>query len=757
MVPAPAVDAEPAAALTRLRRILALGHAGVLLLVHPAPTTAIRALVLELLREEGEFAVLHRTQDAAALPPSALAVVRVGARDAVWLNHHRGLFRDRHLRVIFWPAPDLGGAGGLRAQAPDFFDWLSHVLPLPERAPAFAVAGLRAAARWRPGVVWRGGDLARALAEAGVAPVTPISARLPYPELVAEVRAARGTCLWWQQVEDRPDLWRIRWALAEERWAGQSVMEAPEQVAPGWWPVHGQVQDWGEAAERLALAGANRAGLLAALLGGEPDAAEEAAARLASGESEEALIAGCREASDPGAWLAQGRGASARPPWVRGNPDQVESLRAQGEVPADRLAQEMASGLASGQPNLPELAYNALKLSQGGAARHWLEVAEQGKPRDRHQKVRRLTCRSMVLHAEGDLDGARDAAKQATHLAERHRKQVPRATQAEAYGELAAIEVELGELEAGRTSLARAAAAVKTDATKHTSFLFFLALADLQRWRVAGELDAASGALERVTAQFADHPDPEVRRMFGVGHQILGSALLDRGDLPRAQRALDVALQTHRAWYGTDLHRDVTTTQHELARVRREAGDLQGALIDFEAVLKRLEQIFGPTPHPLVATTLHELGRVRSALGDFAGARACLLHALEIIRRARRSEDSPEITSSLHELAWIHAAEGDLPAALRSYLDVLARERRHFGSADHPTTCITEVNLAEVHLRLGQPAPALTLLRHAVPLLQGAMVAEHPLRCRAEALLEQLERALVGSVGAPGSPDSDNP
>jgi len=113
-----------------------------MVLVAQASPAGLRPALCRLLAELGEVQVRLRAPELAALAPGSVALLRVVPEDILWLNYNRPLVSERRLKLVLWAEGEVASA--MRAQAPDFFDWISHVLPCPRLTPGFALAGVKA-------------------------------------------------------------------------------------------------------------------------------------------------------------------------------------------------------------------------------------------------------------------------------------------------------------------------------------------------------------------------------------------------------------------------------------------------------------------------------------------------------------------------------------------------------------------------------------------------------------------------------------
>jgi len=657
----------------------------VLLLVWPAPPSRLRELALDLLAVDPRFVACAEVADIAGVEDGSLVLLGVGPGSTTWLNQNRPLFSLRRLRVVLWPSPALGGLPALREAAPDFFDWISQVVGLPESPPGFAVAGLRAAAQHWPGVAWGGGDLDEALTAAGLGQGIRLNAETRWPQLPRLVREAPEGPLVWPGVDDRRARWRVEWALAETGRAGLSVLEQPTTEAPGWWPVHGQPMRWEEASDRLKVAGARRPGLLATLLDLEPEAVERAATRLLAGEAEEALIRGAAEAPDPGAWVAGGGRA--------GPAVQVED-RPHGERVAGQIAEELRRGSA----DLPHLSRLALDLGELDVAEAWARRSlGEGVP-DAAQ-ARGLTALALALWSRGDLVGARAALEHA---------------------------LELRRADPNPDTLLDLA-------TTHHNLAMVL--------QDQGDLDGARAHLDRALDLYGEVHGKDARPGIADSLHQLTSLLLAQGDLDgaraQAQRALDIRVRLHGS---AGPHADIAASLYLLALVLEAQGDLAGARANLKRALDIQAQFYGTDLHPEVAATLATLAAIFQAEGDLDGASAHLQRARDIQARVFGHDPHAAVSASLHQLAGILLAKGDLDGARRSLERALSIDHQLYRTKDHYSSSVTELNLAWILLQQGERAEAASLLQHALPVFRQSLPPDHAFIRQAEDLLRRASK-----------------
>lgn len=276
-----------------------------LILIEDAVPGSLAPLLRALLAQDPRLHVALRASEIPALPDGSTLLLRARVEDAVWLNLNRPLFARKRLRVVLWSPP--GVLAPLRAGAPDFFDWISHIVPCTPQPLSFIVAGLHAAPA-RPGIAWRG-------------PVDPLETlRAVFPErttrlvdlprrtseAVAILRDARPGWLVWENLTGPRALVRLQRAARE---AGRTdvacVLADPPFDTPGWWPLDTTTLDWADGAARLHASDPHDAALRSALLELEPGALDLWLALRAGGVDATDLDTPLRSTLDPGAALAR--------------------------------------------------------------------------------------------------------------------------------------------------------------------------------------------------------------------------------------------------------------------------------------------------------------------------------------------------------------------------------------------------------------------------------------------------------------------
>lgn len=688
--------------LSRIARVLHLGGDKVIVLVRGAVPARLRALVQLLMDIDTGLQVCTRASDVMDAPPGALMLLAPRARDIGWLNLHRPLFVERRWRVVLWADDALVLA--LKANAPDFFDWISHVVPCPgdagDRVPDFALAGLRCAPAY-PGVVWNGGDLDAALATAFPGEVvTCASARGSYAGMVESVaQAANRGWLVWTGAADARDVIRVRWAMAETGWRGRSILDHPRCASPGWWPAGGACMDLHDAAERLrAPAGAGAgagAALLAALLDLEPGAIA-LAERLAPGGligDLAGLVARLRQAEDAGAVLAR------------------EAL-ARGILDADDVVRWRARGLPGGVPDAESRVgapvLRALYQEQAVAARcgeararaaQWLAAfARDEQPAPEHAPG----DEEMVLWAES-------CPAEPPVLPRDWPAHVPMSYWVEAvlrraaadWSDIAGWALDLGHLDAVEHWMHQEGDREWTPAVR--------ARVHALRGRYREAEAAAREALDamHLTARDRTHPDSAAAFLD------LANVLERQGRYEEAQAAYRDALEIWERMYQTREHMDVATAIHGLANTLFRQLRYKEAEAAYHEALEIATRVYQTNEHPSVAMMLQGLANTHLAQGRYEEAEAAYRELLRIEYRAHQGSMHEVIAHSLHGLASAlaglgreHEAEDALRKAIAIYEAIYGT--RH-SAAMVPSLC----NLARFLVAQKRIDEALTLAGEA--------------------------------------------
>jgi hypothetical protein len=219
--------------------ILSLASRGVMVLIDHADDAHLRELFLAV-REA------HPTADVVLTPealfdaaPGSVVVYLPLAEHADALNAGRPLVAERELKVLLWCHDETTLA--LATKAPDFYDWISHVVECPRKPAPWVVATFRCAMEYPdvPGVVWLGDSSPEEGIEAAGGKVTRrISVKATPEEMVAAAGGDREGWLWFEEV-DAQTMIEVRWACAEARRMGRTVVSGrglrDAEATAGWW------------------------------------------------------------------------------------------------------------------------------------------------------------------------------------------------------------------------------------------------------------------------------------------------------------------------------------------------------------------------------------------------------------------------------------------------------------------------------------------------------------------------------------------
>ncbi|HVG58785.1 MAG TPA: tetratricopeptide repeat protein [Hyalangium sp.] len=701
--------------LRRLKVILGLARAGVLVLVDHASPERLGDLVRALLPTHPELEVHGDARKLVGVKPGSTVVLVPRAEDADWLNINRPLFALNSLRVVLFAPREVSVA--LARGAVDFFDWISHRLEcIPGPAP-FAVAGLRRALAIRaPGIVWKGGDLVAAFRE--VRPrgrLRTVSVARPYEELVAEIWAARGDWLAWTDVDGDFRLRRVRWALAEARCRTRTILVEPPVPSPGWWELHGRVAEFRVACERLERAGAIHAGRLAALVDLEPEAIELLGELLEQGMPEQTLEAEISRGADAGA--AMGRLAAAR-----GLVREKDLVRGRASPPAMRAFSENCANT---------------RLLQGVEARELIHRIERGEwlePEDAWwaaSTTRRFPASTERFERQGGGAEVRlrhDARTEQT------------------WEELAAVALLAGDVQVAHVWALRAAGA-----GVGKPLILAQVLIEEGRWTEAESVLRRqlavdpSGARGRVLYELARVLERQGRYMeakevlrhvltlseveLGEGYPGYGASLhalavvLERQGRYSDAEELLVQVRAFNEKALGKTHPDYATSLHELARVLER----QGRYVEAEELLHQglatLKSTVGST-HPRYAASLRGMARIMDRQGQYAHAEELLRQACAINERTLGTSH-PEYVSALRELGRVLERRGQYAEAEKLLRQALAIQTHELDVA-HRNSGATLYVLARVLGRQGRYAEAEELLHQVRALLEKAQGGAHP-------------------------------
>lgn len=367
VLPAPPPDAEPGQAelawLGRILRLLDLARRQVVILVRSSTSAGLRALLIALEQRAGPLCVYLDPEQMLDAPEGATVLLEIRPEHATWLNTYRTVLVSRQIKLVAWASE--AHADHLANTAPDFWDWISHLVDAPGGPHGFALRGLAQAG---PRIAWFGDDLDSLREASGRAGPSPqVTAGANYSELV-EAAEAPG----WLLIDDLDNselLLRLRWALAEARRSEPCVLIHPCIAAlPGWCPLHDRAMPWTAAATTLRELG-DDAARVALLLDLEPEAHQRAGvlASLEPGRRAQVL-----HASDSGVALLGVMPQAAIPT----EPSDALVWRAGLGKPSPDDEIEELLRLPPAAERWRRLAELALSLRQWDAARRWAEAVD---------------------------------------------------------------------------------------------------------------------------------------------------------------------------------------------------------------------------------------------------------------------------------------------------------------------------------------------------------------------------------------------
>ncbi|WP_437485087.1 tetratricopeptide repeat protein [Sorangium sp. So ce1014] len=722
VLPPPAPDDAPAPAdralHERLRLILRLGEAGVLVLVDGARAERLGSLVRALVAHEPGLLVHTDATQLARAPKGAAVVLVPDAAQAGWLNLERPILAERALRVILFS--DAATSAALARKAPDFFHWISHRLECPEGPWPPAVWSIRAANEWGWGMFWGGGERDLDGAFAAALPASTrvrVSATAPYAALVEAIRAADDAWIEACEVDSFFELRRLRWALVE---AGRREPLVTARVVArgravtlgagttGLLEMDSRRMPLAQAIKELEAAGAESAGRLAALLDFERSAVTTAVSLLEAGLPQARFDDVTRAAGDPvqrlwplcsahGVSPASGPGTSL----LRTNFVPRRDLHFQcEELVSERRWLDAARGaIASGDPIVAvHWAQRALAEDRGSvdAARTLGVALAEGGQLGRAREILRavfgegeqeehvtLIDELVGVIQSTDLLGARQQIEEALTLLDDHDVE-PSPGDAGMLRRLAQLRVAAGDLTGART-----------------------------------RLEEASSLLMRMHGT-EEHP------RVAASLRDLARVLFAQGEVPRARELLEQALRVETKAYG-DEHPRVAASLRDLARVLLAQSDPRGARELLERALHIQLRVYGTGEHRGVADSLHQLARVLFAQGELAGARQLLEQELQIRMKVDGANAPEDISASLETLSMVLLSQGNLGGAREAIERALPMLERIHGTAGHPEVAVMEGNLSSVLLALGETERGLALRRRAYETLRVQLGSDHSL------------------------------
>lgn len=290
--------------LKKIARWLRLGRDKVAILVEEACPGGVRPLIRSLLEQGQSPRVCFHAPELLDVPEGGLVVLQVQLDELVWLNLNRPLVATRRLRLLLWltfPLHELKGG------APDFFDWISHVVRCPEQPPAFAVRGLQAArAAGRP-LSWRGTGLDLAAAGAEIE-LSRVRGNYHFDPLVDKLARLGERVPVFTDWSDRRRMVRAE-LLMRQASRPFALIEHGGPSIGGWVEFEGDPLPWSVAVSRLEQISSDversRLAQVVALMECEPAAIRVFVQAWQAGTAFEGLWAIVREAEDAGVVLVE--------------------------------------------------------------------------------------------------------------------------------------------------------------------------------------------------------------------------------------------------------------------------------------------------------------------------------------------------------------------------------------------------------------------------------------------------------------------
>lgn len=405
---------------------------------------------------------------------------------------------------------------------------------------------------------------------------------------------------------------------------------------------------------------------------------------------------------------------------------------------------------------------------------------------------------SAALLEAGDLDAAREAARESLATLEAHHEPTHRAL-IMPLSNLATIEFERDDIEAAEALYRRAYAIGDPiwgpDDPNRSTILDNLAqalrhLGRLPEAREALEAAAAieerrgdavglSGALESLSILHRKEGDvlgalQKMERAYAlkegalgaddpevvVTRQILGTLQFTAGRIAEARSTLEAVLAAKERRLGAT-HLELASTLNNLAVVASASADTAAAESYYRRALAIREASLDPG-HNAIRESAGNLGALLVRLGRLSEAEVLLTRALDIARAAR-GPDHPDVASALAGLGSLRSAAGDLVGARALMEQGVATRERALGPT-HIDLAVPLNNLAAVVHQMGDRHAARSLLERVLTLQVERLGPDHPSVSgtqqslallylqegdvdRAEADLERAYAALAAALG----------
>lgn len=631
--------------LGKLARWLELGREKVAILVEEASPGGLRPLVSMLLEREPLVVCFHVTE-LLDVPAGSLVVLTLHEAELNWINLNRPIIATKRLRLVLWLEFPLHR---LKAKAPDFFDWISHVVRCPRFPPQLTVRKLRDARAAQRPVAWRGQHLDAALDRIGEGP-RRIEARGTFAQLVAALEKVSDGIPVWTGVHDPWHLLRVELAMLH---TGRPwwVVEHPGMIDSRYAAIDDETLPWEVATERLGptstVTDRSKAACIAALLESDPRGVESSVLARAEGQSLDEILA--RSRSVPASSTGSGPIGHAPPPafaeLLRRHARALRDDRSSAWIAAADFAR------AAGHADVAQcFAERALVRAKSEAARDRAKLALAAADRDAgaygeaHERFFELVERLGWALGEAHAHDPRLAVvltEQAALLVQEE--------QHAAAADDAAQAIEIWETRPwrplGRAHLAALRVHARCLAAQGRA-------SDLPQWLAQRSLHwpvGEQGALElelerarigdrhaseRVALRMRDRPPDACIEAIGLD---LAELQLEQGDPRAAVASCVLVLRALRAIHGTDLHPHGIDARLLVGKALAQR-DPRRACRFLRRALDDCEIIHGQTPHRRTLRVVTCLAEVERRRGDLA-------EALVLAARAGELESASESSS----------------------------------------------------------------------------------------------------------------
>ncbi len=201
----------------------------------------------------------------------------------------------------------------------------------------------------------------------------------------------------------------------------------------------------------------------------------------------------------------------------------------------------------------------------------------------------------------------------------------------------------------------------------------------------------------------------------------LAQSLFGLGDADQAIEVLKKALATRVAELGPE-HRQVLSSQNDLAVCYRSAGMLDKAIEILEDTLKQSKSSLGPQD----SLTLACMGNLASSYeyaGQFEKAVSLYSETLALMK-AHMGVNHPDTLTSMNNLASGYQSAGRVDLAIPLYEETLKLTEAEFGK-EHPETLTNMNNLATAYEAVGRLDEALPLYETTYKLRTSKLGLDH--------------------------------